>query len=140
MYYDLNTLGELSRELGFPSLVGRSQDLQVSISAGVVLVFQNLPDKEDTIIGFEGTPWHSHGTLILAVGDASYAEFDELDILQGIDNGDIAIGERYLNNVLEDRWLMHRNEAVDVSFIQAGEEVRIWRRALRSPVSLKPAQ
>ena len=129
VFYDLTTLEEFSRELGFSSSFAAPDELEVSITESVALVFQNLPDEEDTIIGFKGTPWHSHGKLMLMLDKASCVELDELDILQGIKNGDIVIGERYLNNMIEDRWLAHNKEPVDVRYIQAGEEIRIWRLA-----------
>jgi hypothetical protein len=101
----------------------------VSITEAVVLVFQNLPDEEDTVIGFKGTPWHSHGKLMLMLDEASCVELDELDVLQGIKDWDIVIGERYLNGMIEDRWLAHKKEAIDIRYIEAGEEIRIWRPA-----------
>ena len=87
----------------------------------------NLPDEEDTLIGFKGTPWHTHGKLMLMLGDKSYDEFDEVSILRGIKSSDILINERYLNNTLDDRWLVHKNEKVDVQYLQPGEEIRIRR-------------
>ena len=129
MYYDLPTLDDFARELGFPSSFVDPDRLEVSITEAVVLVFQNLPDEEDTILGFKGTPWHSHGKLMLMLDEASCVEFDELDILQGIKDGDIVVGERYLNTMIQDRWLAHKKEAVDVRYIEAGEEIRTWRLA-----------
>ncbi len=129
IYYDLETLEAFSCELGFTPSRTSSDDLEVLLRDGVTLVFRNLRGEEDTLVGFKGTPWHSHGKLMLMFDDASYAEFDELDILQGLKNGDIMIGEQYLNHALEDRWLVHQQEKVDIRHMQPGEEMRIWRMA-----------
>lgn len=65
MYYDLDTLQELSGELGFSCSRPSPDELEVLIESNVPLVFQNLRREEDTLIGFRGTGWHSHGRLML---------------------------------------------------------------------------
>ncbi|MEZ4712687.1 MAG: hypothetical protein R3A44_36205 [Caldilineaceae bacterium] len=127
MYYDLDALMELSDELGFNPCRMSHDVLEVIISDGIILCFENLRDKEDTMFGFKGTSWHSHGKLVLMVDNISFVELDELDILMGLKNGDLLIIERYLNERLEDRWLSHQRHAVNVEYMQIGEEIRIRR-------------
>ena len=55
MYYDLDTLGSLSEELGFTSRKTSPDVLEVIIFDGVVLEFHNLRDSQDTLVGFNGT-------------------------------------------------------------------------------------
>jgi hypothetical protein len=130
MFYDLDTLGEFSGELGFPSSRSSPDALEIAILDGITLEFHNLRgDAEDTLIGFSGTPWHTHGKLTLMTGDRTYVELDELDILQGIKSGAILIAEQYRNGTLSDRWLAHKDEKVDIQYIEPGEEVRIRRLA-----------
>ncbi len=129
MYYDLDILEELSHELGFASNRISSDNLEITLVDDIVLVYRNLRDEEDTVSGIKGTPSHTHGKLILMTGDSTYIELDELDVLQGINNGDILINERYINKELSDRWLSHKKEKMDLKYIQPGEELRIRRLA-----------
>ncbi len=61
--------------------------------------------------------------------ESHYIELYELEILGGIKSGDIVINERYLESKLNDRWLSHKNEKIDVQYIQPDEEMRIRRLA-----------
>ncbi len=58
-------------------------------------------------------------------GDATSAELDELDILQGLQTGEWLIFGQYRDKTLHDRWLVHKKETIDIQDIQAGEEIRI---------------
>jgi len=127
MYYDLDSLEELSAELGFRTSRSSPNLLEIALLEGVTLEFHNWRDAEDTMVGFSGGQWHSHGNLQLMTGDKTYVELDELDILDGIKSGWLLIAERYLNGNLKDRWLAHKDEKVDVACIEPGEEVRIRR-------------
>ncbi len=129
MYYDLDILEELCHELGFTSNRISSDDLEITLIDDIVLVYRNLRDEEDSVCGIKGTPSHTHGKLILITGDSTYIELNELDVLQGIKNGDILINERYVNNELLDRWLSHKKEKIDLKYIEPGEEIRIMRLA-----------
>jgi hypothetical protein len=129
MYYELDELDELCREIGFTSSRTSSDVLEVSIVDDAVLLFQNLRDEEDTAIGFKGTAWHSHDKLFLMLDKSQYCEVDVFEILKGLKSGDILIIERYKNNVLDDRWLAHKNENVDVQYIEPGAEMRVRRLA-----------
>ena len=124
MHYDLDTLEDFCRELGFVCSRISADTLEISILDDIILEFMNLKN-EDSLIGFKDMPWHFHDKLELGIGENSYIELDELDILQGLKDGDILIVEEYLNGTLNDRLLAHKKEKVDVQYIQAGEEVRI---------------
>ena len=70
-YYDLDALQEWSEELGFSCSRLSHDELGVSVEPDVLLIFQNLRDDEDTMLGFGGTSWHSHGPLTLMLQDGS---------------------------------------------------------------------
>jgi hypothetical protein len=98
-----------------------------------VLAFCNLVDEDDTLVGFDGTPWHSHGIVMFGTGEATYVEYDELDILIGLGTGDLLIFSQLVNGVLRDRWLAHKTDVVDdPRHMQPGEEIRIYRLGLKS--------
>ena len=127
MYYDLDTLQDLCAELGFSYSRLSPDELDVLIEPAVPLVFQNLRNEEDTILGFRGTSWHSHGTVILNRRDATCIDLDELDIVQNLKDGNVVIVEMYVAAELRDRWLAHREEKPDLQYMTPGEEIRIRR-------------
>lgn len=127
MYYDLDIIEEHCEELGFPSRRASSDSVNVQIREGVTLEFHNLRDTEDTLVGFSGTPFHFHGKATLNTGDSTYVELDELDVLKGIRSGEILIVEQHINGSLNDRWIAHKHEKIDVKYIEPGEEMRIYR-------------
>lgn len=127
MYYDLDLLEEYCEELGFSSVRPSPDSLKVKILEGIDLEFHNLRDAEDMIAGFNGMPSHWHGHAILNIRDAMYVELDELDIVKGLRCGDVVIVEQYLKGDLKDRWIAHKDEKLDVQYIEPGEEVRIRR-------------
>jgi len=127
MYYDLDSLEKLSNKLGFAASRISPDTLEISVKDNVILVFMNLFDEKDTLIGFKGTPWHAHGKVMLMRDEESYVTLDEQDVLQGIKTGDILIVEQYRDTILADRWLAHQEEKIDVRFTQPGEEIRICK-------------
>ncbi len=93
-----------------------------------VLTFFNLIEESDTLVGFDGTPWHSHGIVSFGIGDASYVEYDEFDILIGLGLGELLVFSRFVDGVLRDRWIAHKSDAVDDHRnMEPGEEVCIYR-------------
>jgi len=124
---NLNALEELSRDFGF--VTSRESDgvLKVLLAEGVVLVFQNLPNEQETLIGFDGTPWHTHGGVTLMLDKEHYLELDGGELLLAIHEGDVVIVEQLINGALEDRWVSHKAEPADIKYIQPGEELRFRR-------------
>jgi hypothetical protein len=125
-YYRLDELAAVAGDLGFVSRRVDADRLDVSVS-GAVLAFCNLRTEQDTLVGFDGTPWHSHGTVLFMTGKETSVECDELDLLIGLASGDLVVVTEYVNGVLRDRWLAHHLEPFDVKYMRRGEEVRICR-------------
>ncbi len=124
MTYRLQELAKLAQELGFDAQ--RVDEDRVDVSVDAVLVFCNL-DEDDSLVGFEGTPWHAHGAVQFMTGENGHAECDELDILVGLGSGELVVVSQYLRGVLADRWLAHKDEPLSLRYIQAGEELRVYR-------------
>src|SRR5690606_29372377 len=103
---------------------------------GVVLTFINMVEDEDTLVGFDGTPWHSHGVMTFETGASTYTECDELEILVGLESGELLVLSEYLDGQLVDRSLIHRGVGPDLSAMEPGEEVRLLRVA-RAPRGAK---
>lgn len=129
MFYDLDTLEENCRELGFSVSRSTLDALYVEVLEGVILEFSNLRESEDSYVGFQGTPWHSHDRLMLMTGNVTSVELDELDLIQAIKSGAVLIVEEYLGDALKDRWIVHKGEKMDVQHMKPGEEIRIRSRS-----------
>jgi hypothetical protein len=91
------------------------------------LAFCNLPAEDDTLVGFDGTPWHSHGIVSFLAGSPEYVECDELDILIGLGSGDLLVVSQFLDGNLKDRWIEHKNEPLDIKYLQPNEELCVFR-------------
>jgi hypothetical protein len=129
MEYRLNKIDELCSEFGLKTDKPDKNRIDVSIGEDCVLSFLNLVEDNDTLVGFDGTPWHSHGKVQFITGSNTYIECDELDIIIGLAGGELLIVSRYLKSILTDRWIMHKNELLDLKYIEAGEELKICRLA-----------
>jgi hypothetical protein len=101
--------------------------LDVRLTVDCVLTFWNLVDEGDTLVGFDTTAWHSHGVVQFTTGFTTYVECDELDILVGLGSGALVVVSQYLKGELTDRWIAHKDEPLDLKYIEAGEELRVYR-------------
>jgi hypothetical protein len=57
----------------------------------------------------------------------SYIEMNYLDIVSGLKDGSILVGELWNRDELKDRWLIHCNYNDEFKCMQEGEEIRVWR-------------
>lgn len=126
MRYRLEELAALAAELGLEARRMDADRLDV-ILEDAVLAFCNLPKDADSLVGFDGTPWHSHDLVQFSTGEASYIECDELEILIGLGSGELVVVSQFVDGVLRDRWIAHRDEPLDLQYIQPGEELRVLR-------------
>ncbi|MFN8627382.1 MAG: hypothetical protein U0587_15540 [Candidatus Binatia bacterium] len=127
MPYRLDELAKLSTELGLVSRRVDADRLDVVVEEGCVLAFCNLKEEADSLVGFEGTPWHSHGLVQFLTGEATYVEYDELDILLALSIGDLVIVSEYSGGQLLERSLVHRQERLDLRYLKPGDETRVFR-------------
>jgi hypothetical protein len=75
MQYDIDGIEAHGRELGFVVRRPSVNEIAITIVGEAVLAFENLPEEPDTVMGFLGTPWHSHDNLVLALDRSRYQEF-----------------------------------------------------------------
>jgi hypothetical protein len=97
MAYRLDEIIAFCEELGFESKRVDDNRIEVDLSPDGTLVFMNIPEENDTFLGFEGTPWHGHDKLTFLIGESSYIELDELEVLLGIQSGEILVMSQYLS-------------------------------------------
>lgn len=128
MRYRLDELAGLAAELGFEARRVDINRLDIVVN-DAVLAFCNLIKDADSLVGFDGTPWHSHDLVQFMTGKNSWIECDELEILIGLRSGELVVVTQFVDGVLRDRWLAHRDEPLDLRYIEPGEELRARRLA-----------
>ncbi len=129
MEYRLNKIADLCSENGLQTHLTDHNRIDVKIRTDCVLSFINLVDEEDTFVGFDGTPWHSHGIVQFMTGPDTYIECDELDIIVGLVSGELLIVSQFAKSKLTDRWIIHKDEPLDLKYIEPGEELIVYRLA-----------
>jgi hypothetical protein len=127
LVYRLEELANLARELGLMSERVSADRLDVILREGCRLAFCNLTAEGDTLVGFDGTPWHSHGIVSFLAGSPVYVECDELDILIGLGAGDLVVVSQFVDGKLKDRWIEHKNEPLDLKHVQPNGELCVFR-------------
>lgn len=123
MRYRLDELAKLSTELGPVSRRVDADRLDIVFDDECILAFCNLQDEVDTLVGFDGTPWHSHGLVQFRTGKATYVEHNEVEILIALGTGDLVIISEYSDSRLRDRYLAHRQEELELRYMQPGDEI-----------------
>jgi hypothetical protein len=139
MRYRLDELASLAADVGLSTERIDDNRLDVLIHDGCRLAFCNLPAEDDTLVGFDGTPWHSHGIVQFLTGDSTYIECDELQILVGLDTGELVIVTEYIAGRVSNRWIAHVNEPLALRDINPGEELRVFRLPERTDVRIASA-
>jgi len=127
MVYRLDELARIASESGLVSERVSAGRLDVILFDGCRLAFCNLAAESDTLVGFDGTPWHSHGVVSFLAGSPHYVKCDELDILIGLCSGELVVVSQLVDGVLRDRWIEHKSEPLDLEYLGPGEELRVIR-------------
>ncbi len=129
MRYDINLIHELCREIGLSSRIDADQRVEVDLGQGAVLSFQNSEKEEDCLIGFLGTPWHTHDDLMFTDTRGNYAELEYLDLVIGLKEGRVLICELLVQDRVVDRWLTHRDYNNESKYMEEGEQIVVRRAA-----------
>ncbi len=129
MEYDLNKIIGLCSEYGLKVNRPNENQVDITICNGCVLTFMNLVKEQDTLVGFVGTPWHTHGEVEFMTSSNTSISCSEIDIIIGLVSGELLIVSRYLESKLDDRWIIHKGNVLGLKYIEPGEELRIFRMA-----------
>jgi len=62
-------------------------------------------------------------------GDATSLEYDPEELIDALASGEVLVISQYVQGELRDRWLTHRDEKLDLRYIQSEEELRVCRIA-----------
>ena len=125
MRYDLEVIVELCREVGLGRVTRAPGEATIELEEGVALIFRNLDEEDDCVMGFRGTGWHTHGGLLCSDRRGYCVEMSYLDIVVGLASGTVLIGELWEDGKLADRWLVHKDYVDEFQYMQPGDEVRI---------------
>lgn len=130
MHYDLVLIAELCTDLGFAHESVLEESVTVALELGTKLRFENFANGQDAsdgcVVGFEGTPSHSHGDLDF-YARGQQVELNALEVLWGIADGTVLICERWTQGKLADRWLVHKDFVEEFQHLDPGEEIRVRR-------------
>jgi hypothetical protein len=129
MRYDLDLVYQLCREIGLSVLRRGDERVEIDLGEDAVLCIQNFEGEDDCAIGFLGTEWHMHENPMFMDARGSYIQMDYLDVIVGLKDGWLLIGERHVAGRLADRWLLHGEYNDTFKYLAEGERI-IVRRAL----------
>jgi hypothetical protein len=127
MWYDLDLVHQLCGEIGLRSSMSSPDELAIELADGVRLTFKNLEREEDCLVGFNGTPWHTHGDFSFYDGRGHYVEMEYRDVIAGLADGRVLICERSVSGVIANRWLIHRDYIDEFKYMEPGEQISVWR-------------
>ncbi len=64
MRFDLPLIAKLCRKLGVACVARGPNAVAIDLGDATTLLFQNEEAADDCLVGFEGTPWHTHGDFM----------------------------------------------------------------------------
>jgi len=129
MSYDIEVLELACATYHLPFVRISIDEIEITLAPDCFLQFANLPDEDDTYVGFKGTPWHSHGNVMFMTSTNTCIECSEIEIIELIAAGILLIVTQLQAGELKDRWLSHREEPLDLRDLQPNDELRIKQRA-----------
>jgi hypothetical protein len=131
MHYHLDLVNQLCLEIGL--IVRMDTDLRVEIDLGrdAVLCFENAEREEDSLIGFLGTPWHTHDNFMFVDARGNYVELDYLNVLTGLKEGRVLVCELEVKGRTVDRWLVHCEYNNEFKYLEQGEQIIVRRATCR---------
>jgi len=135
MRYDLKTAHTRCSELGLTSAIQAGDRLEIAVAPGIALCLQNSETDQDCLLGFEGTPWHTHDDLMFSDSHGNFVEMSYLEMLACLADGRLLVCELWKNEAVNDRWLIHRDCNDEFKHMEPGEEIRVFRVAIPSAAS-----
>jgi hypothetical protein len=131
MRYDLDLVYQMCREVGLSVLRRDDERVEIDLGKDAVLCIQSFEGEADCAIGFLGTEWHTHDNPIFMDARGSYVQLDYLDVIVGLKDGRLLIGERHVAGRLADRWLVHGEYNDTFKYLAEGECIVVRRAAKR---------
>ena len=104
-------------------------EVEITLEPNCVLYFANLIEEDDTMIGFKDTPWHSHDDLTVMTSVDTSAEFSPVEVIKLLSGGVLLVVSQWIDGILHDRWLTHRDDRLDLKYLDPNEELRVRQMA-----------
>lgn len=127
-FYALGNLEKLAIELGFNAVRVNKDRFDVYLAEGITLYFENRVEEANTMAGFDDVRWHFHGALVVELADRYTKDYDELDLLIALGNGELVVVSEHRSGELFERSIVHRSKVldpIDISYLAKGDEFRI---------------
>jgi len=124
MLYELPLVKELCDEVGLKASIRDGDEVAIELDKITVLCVKNI-DIDDCLIGFEGTPWHFHDDIQFSDSRGYYTDVTYLDLITEIAKGKILVCERWENEKLKDRYLIHSEYNDEFKYMQPNEKLII---------------
>lgn len=122
--YNLRAVEDVCRYLSIQTEV-TSDEVRVMLEADVTLTVANWPEEQDTFLGFDDVPWHTHDRLILMTGPDTSVSYAPDELILAIFTGDVFLVTEKRDGRVSDRWFIHKNERLDLKWLRAGDEITV---------------
>lgn len=122
--YDLKSVEDVCRELSIQTEV-KSDEVRVKLEADVTLTVANVPEEQDTFLGFDDVPWHTHDRLTLMTGPDTSVSYAPDELILAIFSGDVFLVTEKRDGRVSDRRFIHKNERLDLEWLGAGDEITV---------------
>ena len=123
MRYDLKLIADFGIENDFQVVQRGPESVGLDLGGGAVLEFCNSEKEENSLIGFAGTTWHTHGKFMFAGQRGYFIEMDYLDVLVGLSEGTVLLCERRIGGQLRQRQLIHRDYNHEFHYLAIDDEI-----------------
>ncbi|NRB74703.1 MAG: hypothetical protein HRU46_10130 [Verrucomicrobiales bacterium] len=125
MSYDLEAIEAECAAQQLACLRISEHEVEITLEPNCVLYFANLVEEEDTMIGFKDTPWHSHDDLTVMTSADTSAELGPVEVVRLLSSGQMLVVSQWIDGKLHDRWLTHRDDRLDLKYLEPNEELRV---------------
>ncbi len=125
--YNLDNLEKICQKERQKYTRVNDNELEIYFKNDSTLIFMNIPNEEDTLVGFKEAFWHAHDRVVFETGsDYNFIELSESELLLEIFAGNILLLKTiYQDGESVDKQLIHKNRRLEIDDLQSGEEIRV---------------
>ena len=122
--FDITLIKESSQEFKFPILEQSEKSISIQLKKGLILVFENLTEEDDTIIYFksDSSQWHTHADMFIN-DEVPDVELVPYEIMKDLCSGDLLVSKHYYKNGVVEVKLEYPDFIGTLSYVDPGEEI-----------------
>jgi hypothetical protein len=127
MLYDLNLLVDFCIEfkLNYSKLLNNSIEIELDKENTICII--NSENESNSFISFKDSKWHNHNKFLFCDKDGYYVEYNYIDFLYNLADGNVLICTLIKDGELYDRYPIHKDYFAELKYIQPGESLIIHR-------------